>query len=186
MADLSQFEEATAAVNTRRTPSARGKKPSPSPPSSTSPTTSSRCTTRRSPAQLEPQVAEMIGERAGGFCDEWFGDDPKVLEKILSRVLQLAPASDSALQRLSRASTPSPSAGPTCSRSTTARSTRRKDKSPPHRACCAKPRSSRRTSRTSPRRRSATTSSCCRSSPTTRRSARASSACSSATSAGPI
>ena len=34
-----------------------------------------------------PQVAEMIGERAGGFCDEWFGDDPKVLEKILSRVL---------------------------------------------------------------------------------------------------
>src|SRR5690349_5990825 len=28
--------------------------------------------------QLEPQVAEMIGERAGSFCDEWFGDDPKV------------------------------------------------------------------------------------------------------------
>jgi len=50
---------------------------------------------------LEPQVAEMIGERAGSFCDEWFGDDPKMLEKILSRVLQLAPSSDSALQRLS-------------------------------------------------------------------------------------
>ena len=43
----------------------------------------------------------MIGERAGGFCDEWFGDDPKVLEKILARVLELAPSSDSALQRLS-------------------------------------------------------------------------------------
>ncbi|HSN30408.1 MAG TPA: hypothetical protein VLT45_29165, partial [Kofleriaceae bacterium] len=35
-------------------------------------------------ASLEPQVAEMIGERAGSFCDEWFGDDPKMLEKILS------------------------------------------------------------------------------------------------------
>jgi tetratricopeptide (TPR) repeat protein len=51
--------------------------------------------------RVEPEVAEMIGERAGGFCDEWFGDDPKVLEKILSRVLQLAPSSESALQRLS-------------------------------------------------------------------------------------
>ncbi len=50
---------------------------------------------------LEPQTAEMIGERAGGFCDEWFGDDPKVLEQILVRVTKLAPASDSALQRLS-------------------------------------------------------------------------------------
>ena len=50
---------------------------------------------------IEPEVAEMIGDRAGGFCDEWFGDDPKILEKILSRVLVLAPASESALQRLS-------------------------------------------------------------------------------------
>src|SRR5215210_7516146 len=50
---------------------------------------------------VEPEVAEMIGERAGGFCDEWFGDDPAVLEKILVRVIKLAPASDSALQRLS-------------------------------------------------------------------------------------
>ncbi|MBL9019099.1 MAG: hypothetical protein JNL83_33230, partial [Myxococcales bacterium] len=49
----------------------------------------------------EPQVAEMIGERAGGFCDEWFGDDPGVLEKILVRVTSLAPSSDTALQRLS-------------------------------------------------------------------------------------
>jgi lipopolysaccharide biosynthesis regulator YciM len=52
-------------------------------------------------ANLEPQVAEMIGERASGFCDEWFGDEPKVLEQILVRVTSLAPASDSALQRLS-------------------------------------------------------------------------------------
>jgi tetratricopeptide (TPR) repeat protein len=50
---------------------------------------------------IEPEVAEMIGERAGGFCDEWFGDDPTVLEKILVRVTKLAPASDLALQRLS-------------------------------------------------------------------------------------
>jgi tetratricopeptide (TPR) repeat protein len=52
-------------------------------------------------SKLEPEVAEMIGDRAGSFCDEWFGDDPKVLEKILARVLELAPSSDSALQRLS-------------------------------------------------------------------------------------
>jgi tetratricopeptide (TPR) repeat protein len=50
---------------------------------------------------VEPQVAEMIGERAGGFCDEWFGDDPLVLEKILNRVIKLSPASETALQRLS-------------------------------------------------------------------------------------
>ncbi len=50
---------------------------------------------------LEPEVAEMIGERAGRFCDEWFGDDPSVVEKILLRVIALAPASDTALQRLS-------------------------------------------------------------------------------------
>src|SRR3954468_5167627 len=50
---------------------------------------------------IAPEVAEMIGERAGGFCDEWFGDDPSVLEKILVRVTKLAPSSESALQRLS-------------------------------------------------------------------------------------
>jgi tetratricopeptide (TPR) repeat protein len=50
---------------------------------------------------VEPEVAEMIGERAGGFCDEWFGDDPSTLETILVRVTRLAPASDAALQRLS-------------------------------------------------------------------------------------
>ena len=51
--------------------------------------------------QLEPEVAEMIGQHAARFCDEWFGDDPKVLEKMLARVLVLAPTSESALQRLS-------------------------------------------------------------------------------------
>lgn len=51
--------------------------------------------------KVEPEVAEMIGERAGRFCDEWFGDEPKLLEKILSRVLELAPSSEPALQRLS-------------------------------------------------------------------------------------
>src|SRR5215218_6694047 len=51
--------------------------------------------------KVEPEVAEMIGERAGSFCDEWFGDDPAILEKILVRVTELAPASDTALQRLS-------------------------------------------------------------------------------------
>ncbi|HEY4242142.1 MAG TPA: tetratricopeptide repeat protein [Kofleriaceae bacterium] len=51
--------------------------------------------------EVEPQTAEMIGERASAFCDEWFGDDPSILERILVRVVKLAPASDSALQRLS-------------------------------------------------------------------------------------
>ncbi len=50
---------------------------------------------------LDPQVVEMIGERAGAFCDEWFGDDPKVAEQILGKVLDLAPQSESALGRLS-------------------------------------------------------------------------------------
>ena len=46
-------------------------------------------------------IAGMVGERAASFCDEWFGDDPSVLEGILGRVLELAPKSESALQRLS-------------------------------------------------------------------------------------
>ncbi|MBP6836338.1 MAG: tetratricopeptide repeat protein [Kofleriaceae bacterium] len=51
--------------------------------------------------QVTAEVAEMIGQRACAFCDEWFGDDPKVLEGLLRRVLELAPNSESALQRLS-------------------------------------------------------------------------------------
>jgi hypothetical protein len=47
---------------------------------------------------VEPQVAEMIGERAGGFCD--MVRRRHDLRKILVRVTNLA-ASDTALQRLS-------------------------------------------------------------------------------------
>jgi tetratricopeptide (TPR) repeat protein len=50
---------------------------------------------------LDPQLVEVIGERAAAFCDEWFGDEPKVAEGILGRVLDLAPQSEQALQRLS-------------------------------------------------------------------------------------
>ena len=50
---------------------------------------------------LDSQVVEMIGERAAAFCDEWFGDEPKVAEGILVKVLDLAPQSEQALQRLS-------------------------------------------------------------------------------------
>lgn len=50
---------------------------------------------------LDPQVVEMIGERAAAFCDEWFGDEPKVLESVLGKVLDLAPQSETALGRLS-------------------------------------------------------------------------------------
>lgn len=52
-------------------------------------------------AGLDPQVVEMIGERAAAFCDEWFGDEPKVAEGLLGKVLDLAPQSESALGRLS-------------------------------------------------------------------------------------
>ncbi len=101
MADVSQFEEAAAAV--RHSPHAV----------SAWEEVESLASELEKPDEIvalygealagtvEPQVAEMIGERAGNFCDEWFGDDPKVLEKILARVLELAPSSDSALQRLS-------------------------------------------------------------------------------------
>ncbi|MEZ4363329.1 MAG: tetratricopeptide repeat protein [Kofleriaceae bacterium] len=51
--------------------------------------------------QVQPEVAEMIGDRASSFCDEWFGDEPAIIEKLLYRVLELAPGSESALQRLS-------------------------------------------------------------------------------------
>src|SRR5688572_6379231 len=50
---------------------------------------------------LPGDVAAMVGERAGAFCDTWFGDDPTVIEAILTRVLELAPTSESAVQRLS-------------------------------------------------------------------------------------
>ena len=50
---------------------------------------------------LQPEIAEMIGDRASSFCDEWFGDDPSIIERLLHRVLELAPGSESALQRLS-------------------------------------------------------------------------------------
>jgi hypothetical protein len=108
----------------------------------------------------EAQIAEMVGERAAHFCDEWFGDEPDVLEGILARVLELSPQSESALQRLSvlytvgerwrdllrlydralgRPRTPSAAS-----------------------ASSARRRSSPRTSRTSPIRPSATCSACCR------------------------
>ena len=78
--------------------------------------------------EIEPQVAEMIGERAGSFCDEWFGDDPTVLEKILIRVTALAPTSDTALQRLSVHLHRRRALDRRARRSTTARSSATKDK----------------------------------------------------------
>lgn len=50
---------------------------------------------------VQPEIAEMVGDRASAFCDEWFGDDPAIIEKLLHRVLELAPGSESVLQRLS-------------------------------------------------------------------------------------
>ncbi|HUJ56978.1 MAG TPA: hypothetical protein VLX92_00640 [Kofleriaceae bacterium] len=101
MADLSQFEEASAAV--RHSPHAVSawEEAESLAAQLDKPDDIVTLYTVALEGKVEPQVAEMIGERAGSFCDEWFGDDPKILEKILSRVLQLSPSSDSALQRLS-------------------------------------------------------------------------------------
>ena len=101
MADLSRFEEATAAVKHSPHAVSAWEEAESLAAELDKPDDIVVLFTETLKGKLEPEVAEMIGERAGSFCDEWFGDDPKVLEKILSRVLQLAPASESALQRLS-------------------------------------------------------------------------------------
>src|SRR5882724_6985259 len=101
MADLSQLEEATAAVQHSPHAVSAWEEAERLAADLDRPDDIVAVFTSTLANSLEPEVAEMIGERAGGFCDEWFGDEPKVLEKILSRVLQLAPSSESALQRLS-------------------------------------------------------------------------------------
>ncbi|MEO8551240.1 MAG: hypothetical protein ABI678_14760, partial [Kofleriaceae bacterium] len=101
MADLSQFAEATAAVTHSPHAVSAWEEAEGLAADLDKPDDIVKLFEETLAAQLEPEVAEMIGERASRFCDEWFGDDPKVLEGILSRVLQLAPSSESALQRLS-------------------------------------------------------------------------------------
>ncbi|HEU4616122.1 MAG TPA: hypothetical protein VFS15_28690, partial [Kofleriaceae bacterium] len=101
MADLSRFSEATAAVKHSPHAVSAWEEAESLAAELDKPDDIVSLYSETLAAELEPEVAEMIGERAASFCDEWFGDEPKVLEKILSRVLQLAPGSESALQRLS-------------------------------------------------------------------------------------
>jgi tetratricopeptide (TPR) repeat protein len=101
MADLSRFEEATAAVKHSPHAVSAWEEAEALAGELDKPDDIVALYRETLKEKLEPEVAEMIGERAGSFCDEWFGDDPTVLEKILTRVLKLAPASESALQRLS-------------------------------------------------------------------------------------
>jgi len=101
MADLSQFAEATAAVKHSPHAVSAWEEAEGLAADLNKPDDIVALYNETLAGTLEPEVAEMIGERAGGFCDEWFGDDPKVLEKILARVIEIAPASESALQRLS-------------------------------------------------------------------------------------
>ena len=101
MADLSQFKEASAAVKHSPHAVSAWEEVERLAAELDRPDDIVELYTAALGGQVEPQVAEMIGERAGAFCDEWFGDDPSILEKILARVTALAPASDSALQRLS-------------------------------------------------------------------------------------
>jgi tetratricopeptide (TPR) repeat protein len=101
MADLSQFKEAAAAVKHSPHAVSAWEEVEGLAAELDRPDDIVGLYTETLAGSVEPQVAEMIGERAGGFCDEWFGDDPSILENILVRVTALAPASDSALQRLS-------------------------------------------------------------------------------------
>src|SRR5688572_9436403 len=101
MADLSQFKEAAAAVKHSRHAVSAWEEVENLAAELDKPDDIVALYNEALSGKVEPKVAEMIGERAGSFCDEWFGDDPNVLEKILLRVTKLAPASDTALQRLS-------------------------------------------------------------------------------------
>lgn len=48
---------------------------------------------------LPPPLAERIGRRALGFHEEWFGDESPHLVEVLTRVLDVDPRADWALQR---------------------------------------------------------------------------------------
>ncbi|MBT8493106.1 MAG: hypothetical protein KJO07_08610, partial [Deltaproteobacteria bacterium] len=54
---------------------------------------------------LSPELADQLGERAAGFFEEWFGDDPTGLAEVLGRVLELNSEADWAFQRLTLALT---------------------------------------------------------------------------------
>ncbi|MBL4635981.1 MAG: hypothetical protein JKY56_19125 [Kofleriaceae bacterium] len=49
---------------------------------------------------LEPELAVSLGKRAAHFHEEWFGDDRDGLATLLSRVIDLHPTSEWAMQRL--------------------------------------------------------------------------------------
>ena len=54
---------------------------------------------------VSPELAEELGQRAGNFLEEWFGEESDSLVKVLTRVLELVPASEDAFQRLTVAYT---------------------------------------------------------------------------------
>ncbi|MFK7990434.1 MAG: hypothetical protein AB8I08_30710 [Sandaracinaceae bacterium] len=49
---------------------------------------------------VSPELAASLGERAAGFHEEWFAEDSPHLVEVLTRVLELDPSADWALQRL--------------------------------------------------------------------------------------
>lgn len=55
--------------------------------------------------ELSVELANEIGQRASNFIEEWFGEDSKVLAKILERVLEIDRVCDWAFQRLTVAYT---------------------------------------------------------------------------------
>lgn len=50
---------------------------------------------------ISAEDAKVIGQRAASFHEEWFGQDAPELAQLLRRVLEIAPKSDWAFQRLS-------------------------------------------------------------------------------------
>jgi hypothetical protein len=70
MADLSQFSEATAAVKHSPHAVSAWEEAESLAASLDKPDDIVALYTETLAGALEPQVAEMIGERAGGFCDE--------------------------------------------------------------------------------------------------------------------
>jgi tetratricopeptide (TPR) repeat protein len=54
---------------------------------------------------VEPALAEQVGQRAANFLEEWFGEESEVLIRVLTRVLEIDSSSEWAFQRLTVAHT---------------------------------------------------------------------------------
>jgi len=51
-------------------------------------------------AKLSPEIMGMLAERAVGFHEEWFGDKPSEMNRVLSKIIEINPDADWAFERL--------------------------------------------------------------------------------------